>query len=210
MSSTPPDRRRWLRLGHLELSDLLVETFSVLLGVLLALAINAWVQSRQTQHRLDEARSSIREELLADRERVLASASYYHRINQAIDSASKAEHPPLHCDDLPQWTGLITPLFVRAAYDTAGNSGIFAEMKFEDVRRIARLYAELARYEAFSGKLEDWMGQSIALNGHNFSLATCAGFSHDLENSALRVQKDFDDYLGPVPGAQSPPSSPVN
>jgi len=204
MTPAPPSRRRWLSLGQLELSDLLVETFSVLLGVLLALAINAWVQARQTQHRLDEARSSIREELLADRKRIVASADYYHRINQAIDTALKAKHPPQHCNDLSEWTGLITPLFVRAAYDTAASSGIFAEMNFEDTRRIARLYAELARYEAFSGKVEDWMGQSIAVHGHNFGLAMCGGFSHDLETSALRVQKDFDDYLGAVADPAKP------
>src|SRR5882762_3183261 len=101
MTSAPPPRRRWLRLGHLELSDLLVETFSVLLGVLLALAINAWVQARQTQHKLAEARASIREELIADRKRIVISANYYHRINQAIEAALKTAQPPQFCKGLP-------------------------------------------------------------------------------------------------------------
>jgi hypothetical protein len=60
MSDPSDEKRGWLRIGHLELSDLLVETFSVLLGVLLALLINAWVQKRQTQDKVDEAMTSIR------------------------------------------------------------------------------------------------------------------------------------------------------
>ena len=204
MTSAPPSRRRWLSLGQLELSDLLVETFSVLLGVLLALAINAWVQARQTQRKLAEAQSSIREELLADRGRIVLSAGYYHHLNEAIDVAMKAPHPPQYCDDLPQWGGLITPLFVRAAYDTAASSGIFAEMNFEATRRIASLYAELNRYEAFSGKVEDWIGQSIAVHGHGFDLVMCRGFSRDLEASALTVQKGLDAYLGPAAAEAKP------
>jgi hypothetical protein len=198
MTSAPPPQRRWLRLGHLELSDLLVETFSVLLGVLLALAINAWVQARQTQHKLAEAQASIREELIADRERVVISANYYHHLNEAIDAALKTAQPPQFCDKLPEWHGLITPLFVRAAYDTAASSGIFVEMNFEATRRIASLYAELSRYETFYGKVEDWLGQSAAVNnGAGFNLSLCHGFSVDLEHSALKVQEDLDAYLGP-------------
>lgn len=196
MTQAPPPRSRWLRLGHLELSDLLVETFSVLLGVLLALAINAWVQARQTQHKLAEAQASIREELIADRKRIVISANYYHHLNEAIEAALKTSPPPQFCDKLPEWHGLITPLFVRAAYDTAASGGIFAEMDFEATRRIASLYAELNRYEAFSGKVEDWMGQNTAVNnGAGFNLTLCHGFSTDLEHSALKVQDDLDAWL---------------
>ena len=197
MTSAPPPRQRWLRLGHLDLSDLLVETFSVLLGVLLALLINAWVQARQTGHKVAEAQASIHGELLADRKRLATMSDYYHQINQQLDAAMKTPHPPAHCDDLPEWKGLITPLLVRAAYDTAANSGVFAEMKFEDTSRIAGLYAELARYEAFSYKVEDWMmGQNLAGRGQGFDASMCHAFLGDLERSAQRVEGDLDAYFG--------------
>src|ERR1700757_4259416 len=139
----PPDSsKRWLRLGHLSLSDLLVETFSVLLGVLLALLINNQVQERQTRHKVTEAQASIRAELQADRKRLVTLADYYHDINGRLDAADKAQHPYANCDDVPGWHGLITPLLVRAAYDTAAGSGVFADMKFDETSRIAGVYAE--------------------------------------------------------------------
>lgn len=204
-ASLPPEKpsvpapSRWLRLGHLSLSDLLVETFSVLLGVLLALLINNQVQARQTAHKVAEAQASIRAELLADRQRLVTIAGYYHGINQQLDAAAKAGHPVAHCDDLAEWKGLITPLLVRASYDTAAGSGVFADMKFEDTSRIAGLYAELTRYEAFAYKVEDWMvGQS--LSSHlRFEGAACHGFLNDLEHSAVRVREDLDAWLAATP-----------
>lgn len=200
----PPDSGpRWLRLGHLSVSDLLVETFSVLLGVLLALLINNHVQARQTAHKVAEAQSSIRAELLADRERLVSMASYYHGINQQLDAADKAGHPVAHCDDLPDWKGLITPLLVRAAYDTAAGSGVFADMPFERTSRIAGLYAELARYEAFAYKVEDWMVQRSMATSLHLDGAACHGFLNDLEHSAVRVRDDLDAWLAATPAGQT-------
>lgn len=206
-ASLPPEQppapqppRRWLRLGHLDLSDLLVETFSVLLGVLLALAINACVQARQTRHKVAEAQASIHAELQADRKRLVTMADYYHQINGQLDAAAKAQHPLANCDELPDWHGLITPLLVRASYDTAAGSGVFADMNFEETSRIAGLYAELARYEAFAYKVEDWMmQQSIASRSQHFEAQACRGFLNDLEHSAARVRDDVDAYLATAP-----------
>src|SRR6202012_94467 len=159
----PPDSsKRWLRLGHMSLSGLLVENFFLPVGVLLALLINNQVQTRQTERKVAEAQASIRAELDGDRKRLTAMIDYYHGINTQLEAAEKAQHPPAHCDDLPDWHGLITPLLVRASYDTAASSGVFADMPFEQTSRIAGLYAELARYETFAYKVEDWMvGQGL-------------------------------------------------
>jgi hypothetical protein len=202
MSPDPDSPRRWLRLGHLSLSDLLVETFSVLLGVLLALLINNVVQARQTRHKVTEAQASIRAELEADRKRMSTMAGYYHGINAQLDAAEAAQHPLPACDDLPDWHGLLTPLLVRASYDTAAGSGVFADMPFEQTSRIAGLYAELARYEAFSYKVEDWMmSQLLASHAQRLDGRLCHGFLNDLERSAQRVRQDLDAYLDGKPVA---------
>jgi len=193
----PDSSRRWLRLGHLSLSDLLVETFSVLLGVLLALLINNVVQARQTRHKVEEAQASIRAELEGDRKRLAVMNDYYHLINSKLEAAEKAQQPLAQCDDLAEWKGLITPLLLRASYDTAASSGVFADMPFAQTSRIAGLYAELARYEAFAYKVEDWMvSQSLASHGEGFEARGCRGFLSDLEHSALTVRQDLDAYLG--------------
>lgn len=200
MTDQSPGPQRWLRLGHLSLSDLLVETFSVLLGVLLALLINNWVQARQTRHKVAEAQASIHAELKADRERLDTMANYYQRINLQFDAADKAGHPIAHCDDLPDWKGLLTPLLVRASYDTAAGSGVFADMPFEQTSRIAGLYAELARYETFAYKVEDWIvGQSLSSHSLHLDGGVCHGFLTDLEHSAERVRGDLDSYLVAAP-----------
>lgn len=200
---SPPDSsRRWLRLGHLSLSDLLVETFSVLLGVLLALALNNAVQARQTRHKVAEAQSSIHAELEGDRKRLTVMNEYYHLINGKLDEAQKAQQPLAHCDDLPEWKGLVTPLLMHASYDTAASSGVFADMPFEQTSRIAGVYAELARYETFAYKVEDWMvSQSLASHSEGFEARSCRGFLQDLERSALTVRRDLDAWLDARPAA---------
>ena len=200
MSDPSDDEPRgWLRIGHLDLSDLLVETFSVLLGVLLALLINAWVQKRQTQDKVDEAMASIRQELRSDRETLESRRSYHQSLIEGIDTALKSPHPPIYCQDVDGWHGFYSPVetpLLRAAYDTAMASGVLADMGFENTRRIATLYAGFNRYDAFYGKTLDWMIQQwIATQAQGFDIRICRGLLHDLGTSEQKVEQDLDSYL---------------
>lgn len=191
--------RRWLRLGHLDLSDLLVETFSVLLGVLLALLINAWVQKRQTQDKVGEAMTSIRQELKANQQTLAGRSSYYHDMVRQIEAVPSTQQPQPTCDELPAWHGIYSPFesqLLRAAYDTATGSGVFADMDFESTRRIASLYAELARYETYYAKVIDWMmEQRLATHADGFELQMCRGILRDLGSAAGHVEQDLGTYL---------------
>jgi hypothetical protein len=199
MTGPSDEPRRWLRIGHLELSDLLVETFSVLLGVLLALLINAWVQKRQTQDKVGEAMASIRQELRTDRETLETLRSYHHQLIGTIDVALKSPHPPLYCNDLDGWHGIYSPFesqLLRAAYDTATASGVFSDMNFEDTRRVANLYARISSYEAFYAKALDWMIQErVATQAQGFDIQVCRGLLHDLDTSGQKLEQALDDYL---------------
>lgn len=199
MSEPSKEPRRWLRLGHLELSDLLVETFSVLLGVLLALLINAWVQKRQTRDKVDEAMTSIRQELRSDRETLESLRSYHQSLIDGIDTALKSPHPPVYCDELDAWHGLYSPFekqMLHAAYDTATATGVFADMSFENTRRIAGLYAGINRYETFYAKAADWMIQErLATQASGFDIHVCRGLVHDLQASGKKLEQELDSYL---------------
>lgn len=199
MSEPSKEPRRWLRLGHLELSDLLVETFSVLLGVLLALLINAWVQKRQTHDKVDEAMTSIRQELQANRQTLNTLSTYEGRLIEGIDKALKTPHPPAYCDEVDEWHGIYSPLesqLLHAAYDTATASGVFADMDFESLRRVAGLYARLNRYEDYYSKSVEWMMQRrLSSHAEGFEIGMCRGIVHDLAVGANRLQQDLDSYL---------------
>lgn len=196
---TDDEKRGWLRIGHLELSDLLVETFSVLLGVLLALLINAWVQKRQTQDKVDEAMASIRQELRSDQETLESRRSYHQTLIEGIDTGLKSPHPPAYCDEVEGWHGIYSPFetqLLHAAYDTATASGVFSDMNFESTRRIASLYASINRYEAFYAKSLDWMIQErVAVQAQGFDVQVCRGLLHDLGSSEKKVEQDLDSYL---------------
>ena len=201
MSDPSDEKRGWLRIGHLELSDLLVETFSVLLGVLLALLINAWVQKRQTQDKVDEAMAGIRQELRVNQQTLDARGAYYQDLIEHADAALKAPNPPAYCDELPQWHGIYSPTesqLLRAAYDTATASGVFADMDFETIRRIANLYAQLGRYETYYAKTVDWMmEQRLSTHADGFEIQMCSGMLRDLERGGQRLSQDLSALSAP-------------
>ncbi len=73
---------------YIHWQSLLLESFFVVLGVVLALGANAWLQNRADLEAAQTARESIREELVTNRADVVKAAQYHFGL---VDSLRVSE-----------------------------------------------------------------------------------------------------------------------
>ncbi|MGA9334070.1 MAG: hypothetical protein WBV39_07310 [Rudaea sp.] len=193
-------RRQWFRRDAINLAEVAVETFAVVLGILLALAINEWQSRRETAERVATARTAIHAEVRSNRVAVAKTVAYDKQVVAALQAALDGSHPPANCTNIDQWHGLNTPVLLSSAYDGATRAGILADMNFDEASDIAGIYARQNRYEAISDKAADWL--MLKLMGEP---KLCSGLMRDLGNSGQNLVGDYDRFLQPAtPKLQGP------
>lgn len=122
----------------------LLEAGFVVLGVVLAFAVNEWRQAREDRDRAEAALASVVEELRSNRQAV-AEAREYHvgLLNRLQALRGEGEEPTIA--DFPK--GFIAPATpFRTAWESAADTGALADLPYDTVLRLSRLYAEQDRY----------------------------------------------------------------
>lgn len=138
-------RRPSLGVRRSTVGTFLGELALIVIGVLLALSVDEWRQSRARDRAAAEAIQSIRAELMANRGLAQASGEYHEgrigHIRQALESGT-----PLQPGDFPR--GFTNPArFLSAAWDTARESGDLTAVDRDLHRVIAVAHAAQDRYE---------------------------------------------------------------
>jgi len=139
----PPARRRWrfLRYEAISLGDVVLQIFSVVVGILLALFINNWSLARQERATVSTAMAAIRAELAANRLALRAhSAQMFDMAKRTAASAKNADQPPRRCYEWDEWRGIGGLNLVDAAYQAAIATQALAHMPFEQASRVAQAY----------------------------------------------------------------------
>ena len=122
----------------------LLEAGFVVLGVVLAFAVNEWREAAEDRNRAETALASVVEELRSNRQAVAEAREYHvgllHRL-QAL--RGEGEEPTIA--DFPN--GFIAPATpFRTAWESAADTGALADLPYDTVLRLSRLYAEQDRY----------------------------------------------------------------
>jgi type II secretory pathway pseudopilin PulG len=150
----PAPRRRFrsLRRGAIDLGDVVVQIFAVVIGILLALFIDNWGTERQQQNAVDVAVRAIHAELAANRAGLRKNAERLNRMATNLESATENRNQaPRPCYEWPQWEGTGAVNLVDAAYQTAIATQALSHMPFEQAQRIAQAYGYQHFYQqAFS------------------------------------------------------------
>lgn len=137
----PRKRWRWLRRDAINLGDVVVQVFSVVVGILLALFINDRVMQRQQQQTVDEAMRAIHAELVANRAALHQSAAQLTAMAVAMrDSPGNQNESPRWCFQWDGWNGTNTANLVDAAYQTAIATLALSHMPFTQAQRVAQAY----------------------------------------------------------------------
>ena len=136
-----PARRSLFRRESVSIAELGVQTFAVVLGILLALAIDDWRKERETRESTAAAMNAVRAELEANREQAGETHERLHALVAALADDEKAgADTQKPCNEYKDWDGIGVPLLLDAAYETTIATQVFAHTDFGRAQSIAEAY----------------------------------------------------------------------
>lgn len=159
-NGTASAARRWFHRESISLAEIAVQTFSVVLGVLLALAIGEWSRDREEYRQVEAALGALRAEIEANRVELahglkFISDSDAEMAEKAKEAASPAPRP---CIETPGWHGVSYPLLLDSAYQTAIATQTLAHMDFAQAQRAARVYGKQRDFQKYIEHVIDFLG----------------------------------------------------
>lgn len=139
-TSTPPPPLS-VRLG---LGSALFQGALVVLGVILGFLVTEWQADAGRRADARHALVSILEEIAANRDSIAAAHAYHDDKIAVLDAAAKASAPP----DIRAFDrGFVAPAQVsNAAWTAASEAGALANLPFDQVLALGRVYGQQAAY----------------------------------------------------------------
>ena len=192
-SDSGPDgsARRWFRRESVSLAEIAVQTFSVVLGILLALGIDDWKREREMRQNVDDALHAVHTEIEANR-----AALQHHRDHlRAVETSVAKDAAPANlrpCNEYEGWNGTGTATLLNAAYQTAIATQAFAHMDFKRAQTIAAAYNLQSVYLGYLDKILD-----VVLRGTPMPPADCAGMIHELGSFADALDGEYQKVAEP-------------
>ena len=185
--------RRWFHRESISLAEIAVQTFSVVLGVLLALAIGEWSREREEHQQVQTALKALRAEIEANRAEVVKGLKYIADTDADMAAKAKADPPsePRSCTETPGWHGVASPLLLDSAYQTAIATQTLAHMDFNQAQQVAVVYAKQREFQKYSDYLI-----SFLLPQRPMSVDSCRFILNSEEKGYLdRLDSTFADFL---------------
>jgi hypothetical protein len=135
-----PRRVPWFRREPIDLGDVLVQTIAVLLGVLIALAIDRWHEQATQQRDVASAVESIRAEIGRNRDAALAHRDHLQAMAGRMEQLHSGEAQPAPCMGQPGWAGVQLPMLMDTAYEVAVATGALSNMPYELASAVGTAY----------------------------------------------------------------------
>lgn len=207
--SPPPHPRKragWLRREGIDLGDAIVQFFSVLLGVLLALLISQWTNHRQQEAKaraalqqqqaaVKEAMQAIHVELAGNRTSLHGSvAQLYAAARRMYAARGKRDQPPRPCylwDGFGVGRGIFVNL-TSAAYQTAIATQAMAQMPFQQAHGVAEVYGAQQVFATGTSMIRNKI-----LAGNPSKLEMCIGWLESLGLTELSLNDAYATLIGP-------------
>jgi hypothetical protein len=189
-------RRPWFRREPIDLGELAVETIAVLLGVLIALAIDGWHENRQDARVVGSADAAVRGEIAANRRAVAAHARRLEAMAARMDAApaTPAARP---CMGYPGWAGAEPPLLLDTAYEVAVATGAMAKMPYVQASAIGGTYGAQRYVQGTYDKIG-----AMLLGERPVGRSQCIGIVREMARASTQLGARYDALLA------TPPPSP--
>ncbi|HWM95189.1 MAG TPA: hypothetical protein VN493_30825 [Thermoanaerobaculia bacterium] len=171
----PPARIPWLQIG--------IETFFVITGVLLALAVDEWRQGRRDQQLVDLSIRNIREEIDSNRKEVRRALQHHQEL------LALGEERPKGVD-----FGTKPAIIRNNAWEAAQASQAAAKMDFT-------LVAAISKMEEAQDTYQKLVGSALPLVYQNLSEGARMSILYDLsyfENMLLQVYDETERVIAGV------------
>ena len=142
MATTNEEKLRWL--------PILLEAFIVVLGVVLALAVNEWREDYNRNQHAEIALEGIVSELDVNRKAIDSALTYHLQLGDTLrDFMRQASQGALPYPDGRLFSkGYIAPAtLLNTAWDAANATDAVTYMNYADVLMLSRIYEEQRNYE---------------------------------------------------------------
>jgi hypothetical protein len=176
--------RRWFRREAISLGELLVQTFAVVLGILLALGIDDWKKDREETKSIADAIAAIHTEVDSNRKALAVQRTHLRDGEAAMAKVTVAT--PLPCNAYDNWEGTGIAFLSNAAYQTAIATQAFTHLRFDDAQAIAGSYSRQAMYSDYVGKVVD-----VLLRAEPMEPSSCGGLLHELGGFADSLDASY-------------------
>ncbi len=183
---------------RLPVEQLLVETFSVVLGILVALAVNDWREAREHAQLAAQVVARFEREI-ADNDSALALRAPYHRamadsLGALVQrSAGRAPAGGLHA--IRNWAGTRPTLLRSAAWESALATQALSYLDYGTVADLSRLYEQQRRVQAIATGYIGVMYTPSFQTGGFGSIASLFSFLEDLAANEAGLHLSYQAEL---------------
>ncbi|HEX5122049.1 MAG TPA: hypothetical protein VFV97_02295 [Rhodanobacteraceae bacterium] len=175
-ASAAAPRRSMFRREAISVAELGVQTFAVVLGILLALAIDGWRKDRETHESVAAAMSAVRAELQANDREITQTDERLHKLVDALKVDEKtAATAPKPCNEYDNWNGIGVPVLLDAAWQTTIATQVFAHTDFARAEKIAEAYGRQQLYIDQRARVVD-----LLLRAEPLPVGFCRGVVEEL------------------------------
>lgn len=200
--SEPSKRRNALfRRSSINLGELAVETIAVLLGVLIALAIDGWHEAREDGRTVASASRFIAAELRENAARLREQAAQMQANGDAITRSNPANADDRPCSGYAGWKGAQPPMLNDTAYQVAIATQAFAKMPYAQATRIGESYGYQRYVAGMYQKVVD-----LLLDPDPASVRMCAGVHGEASRAGLQLAQRLDATAAALAGPQETPT----
>lgn len=189
-------------LSHTPLFTVLVEVFSIVLGVLLALGVAEWREDAALRKRAAYVRQSLAGEIDGNIRMLEERLPYYEYIGGVVDSLATVHGEEADGKGLaiPGWVGLAPALLTASSWQAALNTRAMETMDFGQVAGLSAHYSFQDLYRRTQERIVEH-----AITGQGVSLGQLRMYMrefHQLGSELLRSSRETRRAL------EAPPSAP--
>lgn len=189
-----PSPAPWFRREPIDLGEVLVQTIAVLLGVLIALAIDRWQEQASEQRNVASAIESIRAEIGRNREAALAHRDHLEAMAERMRQAGATDAAPTACMGYPGWAGIELPMLMDTAYEVAIATGALADMPYDLASDVGGAYGA----QRYIQGMYDTAGKML-LAERPAALGMCTGIAREMARGSAGLAERYQALLDALP-----------
>lgn len=183
---------------RIRIEALIVETFSVVLGILLALGVNGWRERRAHDTSAREALRNIGAEIAANRSALAPQVGYHEAMRDSLHALLLAGRDRARAADpssIAGWKGIAPTRLVDNAWQTATTTGVMQYIPYAVALRLSSCYGlQHAIDDAQRAYYAVVYAPSFAAAG-NSAVASMGSYLADLSVSERELAAQYDSAL---------------
>jgi len=148
-----PDKHEPHRTHESPIQRILVESALIVFSILLALAVNSYVEARKDRRLTERALRGVRDELTTNLQTIRDIRAYHDtlaRETAAVDAARQATSYVAFRAHAPAWRGFHNPTLDGTAWQSAVTLGTVANMGYDTVRVLSSAYDFQAKFDQYT------------------------------------------------------------